>query len=423
MAPGTGGVITGAERARGTDADLVEAGVDRSRLKRLDTFLDELVRSNQLPGYSVYLSRRGVVAHQRLYGLRDLEAGLPIEADTVFRVYSMTKPVTAVAAMMLYEEGAFELTDPLAEFLPAFAEMRLYTGGSADRLVTTRAAAQITLRHLLTHTAGLTYGFHRRDPIDELYRRGGFDIETPAGMSLAAACDFWAAQPLLFEPGTDWNYSVATDVIGRVIEVVSGMSLGDFFRTRIFDPLGMTDTRFGATASSRTRMARLYTPAAGGGLALLDALEGTALSEPAGHFGGGGLVSTGPDFLRFLAMLRTGRSPAGEWLLSPRTISYMNRNHLPRGADLGDFGRPLYADAPMNGIGFGFAGTVTIDPVRAGYLCSAGEFGWGGAASTFFWVDPHEDLSLLFLTQLLPSVALPVRPKIHQLVYQSLVDD
>lgn len=421
MAAGPGGVIDTSHLDHPASS-AVDAGFDIDRLARLDGYLDGLVRDHRIPGYSVFLSRRGVLGHHRMHGLRDLSSNEPVETDTMFRIYSMTKPVTAVAAMMLYEEGAFELTAPLAAYLPSFGEMRVFTGGSADRPATVRAATQITIRQLLTHTAGLTYGFHRCDPVDELYRRGGFDIEAPAGVTLAEACEFWAAQPLLFEPGTDWNYSVATDVVGRVIEVVSGMSLAEFFSARIFDPLGMAHTAFSVSDPASKSLARLYTPGAGGGLQLLEGLEATALSPPAGHFGGGGLVSTGPDYLRFLAMLRSGRSASGEQLLSPRTIAYMNRNHLPGGADLAEFGRPLYADAPMRGLGFGLSGTVMVDPVRAGYLSSPGEYGWGGAASTFFWVDPQEDLSLVFLTQLLPSVALPIRPKIHQLVYQALVD-
>jgi CubicO group peptidase (beta-lactamase class C family) len=205
------------------------------------------------------VTRHGRLVHVSRYGLRDIEAGLPVETGTLWRIYSMTKPVTSVAAMMLHEEGAFELTDPVSAFIPSFAGVRVYAGGPELRPVTVPATEPVRIWHLLTHTAGLTYGFHRCHPVDAIYRNAGFDWAYPPGLDLAACCDAWAAMPLLFQPGTEWNYSVATDVLGRVVEVVSGQSLDRFFAGRIFGPLGMTDTGFQVPAADAGRLAALYT--------------------------------------------------------------------------------------------------------------------------------------------------------------------
>jgi CubicO group peptidase (beta-lactamase class C family) len=337
----------------------------------------------------------------------------------------MTKPVTSVAAMMLYEEGAFELSDPVSAFIPSFAQARVYAGGPDLRPVTAAATGPVRIWHLLTHTAGLTYGFHRVHPVDAMHRTAGFEWASPPGVDLVRACDIWAGIPLLFEPGTEWNYSVATDVLGRVIEIVSGRSLDEFLTARILRPLGMSDTAFWVGDGDAERLAALYTPGTGGKAVRLDALGAMARERPAMLSGGGGLVSTAADYHRFTQMLlhRPG-SPAGELegtrLLSPRTVGYMARNHLPGGLDLDTFGRPLYAEFPFRGIGFGLGFAVVTDPVAAQVVCSAGELSWGGAASTAFWIDPQEQLTVSFFTQLLPSSAHRIRPQLRQLVYQAL---
>jgi CubicO group peptidase (beta-lactamase class C family) len=360
-------------------------------------------------------------------GSRDLEAGLPVTDDTVWRIYSMTKPVTSVAAMMLYEEGRLALTDPVSAFIPAFADVRVYAGGSDLRQVTVPAAEPVRVWHLLTHTAGLTYGFHRVHPVDAMYRAAGFEWGTPRGVDLAQACDLWAGLPLLFQPGTEWNYSVATDVLGRVVEVASGQRLDEFFADRIFGPLGMTDTAFWADPAAQPRLAALYTPGKDGQATRLDALGKGALKEPRMLSGGGGLVSTAADYGRFTQLLlRRPDSPAGELdgikLLSPRTVGYMTRNHLPGDADLETFGRTLFAEAPFRGVGFGLGFAVLLDPVPGQVVGSAGEISWGGAASTAFWVDQEADLTVSFFTQLLPSSTYPIRAQLRQLIYQALTD-
>jgi CubicO group peptidase (beta-lactamase class C family) len=407
------------------EVDPAEVGLDADRLRRIDHHFARYVDDGRLPGWLVAVSRHGRLAHVSWRGSRDLEAGLPVEPDTLWRIYSMTKPVTSVAAMMLYEEGCFELTDPVSTFIPSFAGVRVYAGGSDLRPLTVPAAEPVRIWHLLTHTAGLTYGFLRVHPVDASYRAAGFELDTPVGVDLAQACDVWAGIPLLYQPGTEWNYSVATDVLGRVVEVVSGQSLAEFFRTRILGPLGMTDTQFWVAGSDAARLAALYTPGPDGTPARLDALGGTALRQPAMFSGGGGLVSTAADYHRFLQMLlHRPDSPAGELdgtrLLSPATVAYMGRNHLPGGLDLATFGRPLYPDFPFLGVGFGLGFAVVIDPVPAKVVCSEGELSWGGAASTAFWIDPRQELTVAFYTQLLPSSSHRIRPQLRQLVYQAL---
>ncbi len=409
------------------EVDAAEAGLDPERLKRIDAHFAGDVADGRLPGWLLTVRRHGRLAHVARCGSRDLEAGLPVTDDTVWRIYSMTKPVTSVAAMILYEEGRLALTDPVSDFIPAFSGVRVYAGGSDLKQVTVPAAEPVLVWHLLTHTAGLTYGFHRVHPVDALYRAAGFEWGTPPGADLAGACELWAGLPLLFQPGTEWNYSVATDVLGRVVEVASGQRLDEFFGDRILRPLGMTDTAFWADEAAQRGLAALYTRGPEGRAIRLDALGKGALREPLMLSGGGGLVSTAADYDRFTQMLlhRPG-SPAGELdgvrLLSPRTVGYMARNHLPGGLDLEAFGRPLFAEAPFRGVGFGLGFAVLLDPVPGKVTGTAGEISWGGAASTAFWVDREADLTVSFFTQLLPSSTYPIRPQLRQLIYQALTD-
>jgi CubicO group peptidase (beta-lactamase class C family) len=409
------------------DVDPAEAGLDAERLKRVDAYFAGYVADGRLPGWLLTINRHGRLAHVARCGSRDLEAGLPVTDDTVWRIYSMTKPVTSVAAMILYEEGRLALTDPVSAFIPAFADVRVYAGGSDLKQQTVPAVEPVSIWHLLTHTAGLTYGFHRVHPVDARYRAAGFEWGAPPGTDLARACDLWAGFPLLFQPGTEWNYSVATDVLGRVVEVASGQRLDEFFADRIFGPLAMTDTAFWARPAAQPRLAALYTPGKDGQATRLDALGEPFRKEPRLLSGGGGLVSTAADYDRFTQLLaHRPDGPAGELdgvtLLSPRTVGYMTRNHLPGGVDLETFGRPLFAEAPFRGVGFGLGFAVLIDPVPRQVVGSAGEISWGGAASTAFWVDQEADLTVSFFTQLLPSSTYPIRAQLRQLVYQALTD-
>ena len=409
--------------------DPAEVGLDAARLERLDRRLARWVDDGQLPGFLVTVSRHGRLAHVGRYGRRDVERGLPVEEDTRWRIYSMTKPVTSVAAMMLYEEGAFELSDPISKWLPEFAQPRVYVAGSALKPVTVPATEPIRVWHLLTHTSGLTYGFHHAHPIDAMYRAMGHEWGTPPGTDSAEACRQWASVPLVFQPGTDWNYGVSTDVLGHLVEVISGQPLDEFFQQRIFAPLGMSDTSFGLRPDDDVEsLAKLYlaTPGQPGGpssgMMFSEPFAAAAHSKPDFLSGGGGLVSTAGDYLRFVELLRRGGSYDGGRLLGSRTIAHMVRNHLPGNADLETFGRPLFAETPLRGVGFGLGFSMVIDPARYGVVASLGDYSWGGAASTAFYVDPVEDVVATFYTQLLPSSTLPIRNYLRQLVNQALVD-
>jgi CubicO group peptidase (beta-lactamase class C family) len=403
-----------------------QVGFDPKRLATLDAHFGRYVEDGRLAGWQLVISRDGRVAHASTCGRRDLEAGLPVEPDTLWRVYSMSKPITSVAAMMLWEEGRFELTDPISRWLPEFAAPQVYDRGSAGQPFTVPALEPIRVWHLLTHTSGLTYGFLQTSVVDALYRKAGYDVQAKAGADLAQACRDWAALPLLFQPGTGWGYGVSTDVLGRLVEVVSGQTLGDFLRTRIFEPLGMTDTHWWVdpAGDDAKRLAALYVPSTAGGAATrFDAIGRYALREPDMLSGGGGLICTAADYHRFTSMLlRNGTGPAGERLLSSRTVRFMTRNHLPGGVDLDRLQTGGFAETTFEGIGFGLGFAVVRDPVPARTPSTPGTYYWGGAASTAFWVDPVERLTVEFYTSLLPSSTHPIRPQLRQLIYSALTD-
>jgi CubicO group peptidase (beta-lactamase class C family) len=403
--------------------DPADLGFDAGRLARIDKHFARYVDEGLLPGWLVLVARDGKVVHLSTCGQRDVEAALPVEPDTIFRIYSMTKPITSVAAMMLYERGAFELKDPISRFIPSFADVKVYKSGSAVNPVTGPATEPVRVWHLLTHTSGLTYGFHHAHPVDAMYRAGGFEWGSPPGEDLAACCDRWASFPLLFQPGTEWNYGVSTDVLGRVVEVASGRTLDRFFAEEIFEPLGMTDSAFFVPESEQRRLAALYVPAPDTRRATrMDAMGNAAAGPPVYLSGGGGLVSTASDYHRFTQMLLRRGELDGVRLLGSRTVDYMTSNHLPGGADLETVGRPLFAETAFDGVGFGLGFSVVVNHVANKVLSTPDEYAWGGAASTAFWVDPRERITVLFLTQLLPSSTHPIRTQLKQLVYQALVD-
>jgi CubicO group peptidase (beta-lactamase class C family) len=403
-------------------SDPNELGFDASRLGRIDEHFRRYVDDGRLPGWQVVVSRGGKVAHASTYGHQDRDADIPWVSDTLVRMFSMTKPITSVAAMMLYEEGAFELKDPVSKFIPSFADARVYRSGNAFRPVTEGLTEPMRIWHLLTHTSGLTYGFHHQHVTDAVYRQRGFEWGAPPGADLAACCDGWASMPLAFQPGSEWNYGVSTDVLGRVVEVASGLSLDEFLRTRILEPLGMVDTAFHVDPAEVHRVARLYSPDPATGRAVVSPLESTPIERPTFLSGGGGLWGTASDYLRFCHFLLGRGELDGVRLLGSRTVDYMVQNHLPGNADLEEFGRPLFAETAFDGVGFGLGFSVQLDHVAYRVLSSPGEYAWGGAASTAFWCDPHEDVAVVFLTQLLPSSTHPIRTQLKQLVYQALVD-
>jgi len=396
-----------------------QAGFDSRRLARLDAHFARYVDDGRLAGWHIVIAREGRVVHSTTYGQRDAEAGLPVEPDTLWRLYSMTKPVTSVAAMMLWEEGRFELTDPISNWLPEFAEPRVYEKGSATQPYTVPAREPIRVWHLLTHTSGLTYGFLQTSVVDALYRKAGHDLQPKDGIDLAQASREWAGLPLLFEPGTAWGYGVSTDVLGRLVEVIAGVPLGDFLRTRIFEPLGMKDTGW-SVAPGEERMAALYIPGPDGRRVRYDAFGRYAFQEPSLHSGGAGLIGSAADYHRFTEMLLAGGTSGGERLLGRRTVGFMTRNHLPGGVDLDRLSTGGFAETTLEGIGFGLGFAVVRDPVPARVWSSPGTYYWGGAASTAFWVDPAERLTVALYTQLLPSSTYPLRSQLRQLVYSAL---
>ena len=404
------------------DAEPGEVGFDADRLARIDQHFRRYVDDGRLPGWTIVVTRHGRVAHLSHHGRRDLDADLPVTDDTIWRIYSMTKPVTSVAAMMLYEQGALELTDPVSRWIPAFADARVYRAGPAQNAATVPVTEPVRIWHLLTHTSGLTYGFHHAHPVDEMYRLQGYEYVAPSGVDLATACDMFAEFPLLFQPGTEWNYGVSTDVLGRVVEVVSGQSLDSFFADRILGPLGMDETGWSVAEGDRDRLAALYMAGRDGRLVRNRTLGDEAHQPPALFAGGGGLVSTAGDYQRFTQMLLRGGELDGVRLLGPRTVAYMTRNHLPGGADLDHFGRPIFAESSYAGVGFGLGFSTVVDAAAGKVLTSAGEYAWGGMASTAFYVDPAEDVTALFFTQSLPSSAYPIRTRLRALVNQALVD-
>jgi CubicO group peptidase (beta-lactamase class C family) len=405
------------------EVEPAEVGFDARRLARIEPHLARYVDDGRLAGWQVVVSRRGKRALSATYGQRDKEAGLPVEQDTLWRIYSMTKPITAVTAMALYEEGVFSLNDPVSKYLPSFGDLRVYRDGPADNPKTVPATEPMRMWHLLTHTAGLTYGFTKSSPVDEMYRLAGSDFAQPPGMDLAALCELWASMPLLFEPGTSWNYSVASDVVGRVIEVLTEQTLDDVFSERIFEPLGMSETTWWVDTDNAHRLAALYAAVPGVTEAFrYDEIGRGALHKPSWLGGGGGLVSSAHDYDRFTSMLLCAGELDGTRILSPRTLAYMTRNHLPGGKLLTAMARGQFAETSYDGMGFGLGFGVCVDPVALKVPASAGEFTWGGAASTAFWVDPAEEITAAFYTQLIPSSTYAIRSELRQLVYTALVD-
>ncbi|MFG2951537.1 serine hydrolase domain-containing protein [Streptomyces adustus] len=393
------------------EVDPGEVGLDPEALDRLDRHFVQQVEEGRLPGYLVAVSRGGRVAHLTTYGHRDLAAGLPVESDTLYRIYSMTKPVTTVAALMLMEEGRLSLDDPVARHLPAFADPQVYVDGAGDQMRTRPADGPILIRHLLTHTAGLTFAFYHSHPVDALYRAAGLESSVPAGADLAETIDVYASLPLQFEPGTEWNYSVATNVLGRVIEVVSGQPLDVFLAERVFGPLGMTDAGFCVPADRAGRLAELYGETGDGGI---EPIAGLPLrGRPRFLSGSGGMVASAYDVHRFSELLRRRGELDGVRLLSADTVDLMTSNQLPGGVDMRTFGsRPAHDEPGNEGVGFGLGVSVVVDPARTKASTGLGMYGWSGVATTTFWVDPSRDLSVQFLTQ--------VRPRSSHVLYQDL---
>lgn len=404
--------------------DPSEVGLSAERLARIPQYFASYVDQKRLPCAAVLVARGGEVAHLSMIGTTELGGSKPIDQDTIYRIYSMTKPITSVAIMMLFEEGKLRLDHELSRYIPEFAETKVWDGGTPESPKLRAPDRPIMIRDLLIHTSGLSYAFLNQHEVDAIYRRDGLEYGGWKG-DLASFCQALARAPLVFSPGDKWNYSNATDVLGRVVEVVSGMPLDQFFATRILGPLGMKDTGFSVPADKIHRLMACYFrhPETGAALQSDAAGESSAYARRPNVFsGGGGLASTVGDYLRFCLMLANGGELDGVRLLSPKTVDFMTLNHLPGGRTIAQMGDKTFSETRMDGSGFGLGFAVTTDVIATTQPGSEGTFSWGGMASTFFWIDPLEDLIAIQMTQLMPSGSYPIRPQLQQLVYSAIVD-
>ncbi len=398
-------------------------GFSKEKLGNIQAFVKSYVDDGKLPGYLCLVSRYGEEAHFVSYGKRDVERGTPISRDTVFRIYSMSKPITSVALMMLYEKGAFQLDDPVAKYIPQWRDLKVFAGGDEKSYQVSAPARPMNVKDLLTHCSGLTYGFLGTHPVDAMYRTAKIGGGTP-GATLAGMIDDLARIPLQFSPGAQWNYSVSTDVLGYLVQVLSDQDFDQFVAEKITRPLGMDDTAFFVAPKNHDRFAACYDRVVATNSLKLqdDPKKSPYLSRPTFLSGGGGMVSTIDDYHTFTRML-LGKGAANDVrILGRKTVEYMTLNHLPGNKDLAAMGQPVFSETPYDGIGFGLGFSVILDPATANVLDSPGEFAWGGAASTYFWIDPVEELIVIFMTQLLPSSSYPIRRQLKALVYQALID-
>ncbi len=397
-----------------------QVGLSAARLDRVRGWMRGWVDTGKLPGMTVCVMRRGELAFAEVYGKADVARDKPMRPDTIFRIYSMTKPLTSVAIMMLYEEGRFQLDDPISKWIPAFANPRVMTGGSRGKIETAPAEREINFRDLLTHTSGLTYGFMESNPVDAAYRaKDGVDFQT-ADTSLKQVVERLAQLPLIAQPGKAWNYSVSTDVLGYLVEVISGQPFEKYLKEKVIDPLGMIDTDFHVPQEKHDRLAANYGAGANGSLSLIDdPAKSRYLAPRKVNSGGGGLVSTAADYLRFCKFMLNKGELDGVRLLGRKTVELMAANHLD--GDMADMGTPRFSESTYTGIGFGLGFSVMIDPAKAMIVGTPGEYAWGGAASTAFWIDPAEDMAVVLLTQLMPSSTYPIRRELRVLTYQAIV--
>ncbi|MGN6411006.1 MAG: serine hydrolase domain-containing protein [Nitrobacter sp.] len=410
------------------------AGMSRAALDRIDDHLKRrYIDANRYPGTQLVVYRRGQVVHSSVQGFADLERKAPMKDDTIFRIYSMTKPITSVAFMMLVEQGLVALDEPVHKYIPEWKNLGVFQAGTAPAFVTRPPARPMQIVDLLRHTSGLTYGFQQRSNVDAAYRDNQIGTIELAGTldSMIAAL---AKIPLEFSPGEAWNYSVSTDVIGYLVGKISGIPFERFLKERIFDPLGMADTDFYVPAEKAHRLAACYnatvsgmmavhSPGAKSGLSLQDdPATSPYRSPPSLISGGGGLCSTAADYLTFCRALLNGGELDGVRLIGPKTLALMTANHLPGNRDLPEMSRSMFAEATYSGVGFGLGFSVTMSPAKTLVPGSPGEYAWGGAATTSFWIDPAEELITIFMTQVIPSSAYPVRRELRTMVYAAITD-
>lgn len=404
-----------------TPINPADVALSGERLARIPEFFKPYIESGKLPHMATLLSRGGEVAHLELRGAMEMGGDTPIREDTIFRIYSMTKPITAVAAMMLFEDGLLRLEHPVSRYLPEYANVKVWDGGTVDAPDLKEPERAMTVLDLFTHTSGITYGFLMQHETDAIYRKEKVGAPSQTLREMARQI---AGLPLAFSPGAQFNYSHSTDVLGAIVEVISGQTLDVFFRERIFSPLGMGDTDFYVPEDKLSRLAACYAKDAETGETVLYDGAGAAskmyVKQPKQLNAGGGLVSTLHDYHQFCLMLLGGGALDGARLLSPKTIEFMTANHLPGNETILGMGDKTFAEGRMHGNGFCLLGSVLIDAVAFGQPASEGMFAWGGLASTYFWIDPVEQIIGLQMTQLVPSSTYPIRTQFQQLAYGAI---
>jgi len=398
------------------------AGLHTGRLSRIATHIDQAyIQPGKLPGALTLVARRGEICWLHAQGLMDVERNKPVTRDTLFRVYSMTKPMTSIALMQLYEQGRFLLDDPVHKYIPAWQNLRVYKAGIHPQFMTTPTERPMTVRDLLTHQSGLTYGFMNRTNVDAAYR--ALKLDGGADLTLERLVDELSRLPLEFSPGTAWNYSVATDVVGYLVQVLSGMSLEDYFIEHLFKPLGMQDTYFTVPADKIDRFAACYQYQPGDRFSLQDDPQQSSFTRAHGFLsGGGGLVSTIDDYYRFAQALANGGELQGARIIGRKTLEFMRLNHLPGNQDLPAVSVGAFSETPYEGSGFGLGFSVKTDVAKSHTNGSVGEYGWGGMASTNFFIDPVEDLLMIFMTQLIPSSSYQIRQELRAIINGAIVD-
>jgi len=406
-----------------TPASPESAGMSKAAFDRLEDHIKRrYIEAGRFAGTQLLVYRRGKVVHSSVQGFADLERKAPMKDDTIFRIYSMTKPITSLAFMMLFEEGRVALDEPVHKYIPEWKDLGVFVAGIAPAFLTRPPTRPMLIVDLLRHTSGLTYGFQQRTNVDAAYRDKKIGEIEKAG-TLQSMIEDLAKVPLEFSPGEAWNYSVSTDVVGYLIGKISGKPFEQFVKERILDPLGMTDTGFFVPADKAHRLAACYSADGKGGMTLQDdPATSSFLTPPSFISGGGGLCSTAADYLTFCRALLGGGELGGVRLIGPKTLALMTSNHLPGERYLPEMSRSMFSEAAYNGIGFGLGFSVTMNPAQTLIPGSAGEYSWGGAASTAFWVDPAEELAAIFMTQLLPSSSYPIRRELRTMVYAAITD-
>jgi CubicO group peptidase (beta-lactamase class C family) len=398
------------------------AGMDAGLLERItDHFGATYVDTGKIAGCQITVARAGHIAYCRTLGLMDREQGIPMAEDAIFRIFSMTKPIASVALMQLYERGMFQLLDPVHRYIPEWRTLQVGVVRDDGGVDLVKPERPMNVRDVLMHMTGLPGGLFPGNPIDTAFKEAR-DALGPE-QTLESVTALLAEHPLKFHPGTQWNYGISTDIVGRLVEILSGQPLDQYLRTEIFEPLGMTDTGFWVPESDLARLAALYQYRPANSPRLLEGPFATRVTGPHAYLSGaGGLVSTTKDYVAFCQMLANGGQLDGRRILGRKTLELMRQNHLPGGATLADLAVGGFGEANFEGVGFGLGFAVGLGPVATAVASSPGEYYWGGAASTAFWIDPVEDLFCVFMTQLFPSAAYPFRAQLRALVYQAIDD-